>query len=43
MYVKIFQNLENNFFIGFRILRNFLEQKPNVVTFEGEGGGSACR
>ena len=35
---------QNNFFIGFRRLRIFFDQKPNLATFEERGVGvCACR
>ena len=33
---------EDYFLLSVKTLRNFLNQKPNLVTDEG-GGGSACR
>ena len=34
--------IEKLFFMGFRALRNFLEQKPNIATFQGKGEGGVC-
>ena len=37
IFFLLIKNRKIVFFIGFRTLRIFLYQKPNLATFEGEG------